>query len=210
MIRDQGQANEEADGTGPAVTRHNQEPPSMKPTSSFRKFMDKIRRDCKSERFDRALTELNRLLCRWPDNPALLIMRAELIQLQDAHAASPSLDDARADLERAAELDERCPNAQIELGHFLFAVKDNPKAALRCFKKATVMCRHLLKETLLGQADVLVELGRDADARACLVEAKCIHSHNGRPSTDPDEESIRDRLNSLTRRPQVGTESNSV
>ena len=52
-----------------------------------------------------ALALVDRLLVDWPDNTVLLVKRAQLIQLQESEDG-PSLEEARAMLERAADLDD--------------------------------------------------------------------------------------------------------
>src|SRR5205823_367583 len=104
--------------------------------------------------YDRALTEVTRLREQWPDNPQLLIMWANLVQLQNEEAgptpdeaeaafreASPTLDEAQAALRRAIELDEESPAAWMECGHFLDAVADDAPAASKCFAQAIVLCK---------------------------------------------------------------------
>jgi tetratricopeptide (TPR) repeat protein len=137
----------------------------------------KARRLWREERCDLALNEVERLLKDWPYNPQLLIMRADLIQLQDEVDGEPTSSDAKSDLEMAASLDEDCPTALIELGYFVFAVEDDAKTASKHFQKAIRLCRSLLKDALTGQAKALVELGRDAEALGCLAEA---FSQNGK------------------------------
>src|ERR1700736_5456006 len=89
----------------------------MKPVTALKRGLAKVRRDWQAGHYDRALAEVNRLLIEWPDNPHLLVMWADLIQLQEADDG-PTLEEAKAAYRRAADLDSDSPAALIELGHF--------------------------------------------------------------------------------------------
>jgi tetratricopeptide (TPR) repeat protein len=167
----------------------------MKPSKSLKRGLTEVRREWRAGRYDRALDMVGRLLENWPDNPHLLLLRAELIQLQEENG--PSLDEAKATLQRAVALDEQSPAALIELGHFLLAVEADAQAASKCFDKAIALCRRLLKEALLGQAETLAELERQPDALACLAEAYWLQSHNGKSTMGPNQKEILERLEAL-------------
>jgi len=154
----------------------------MKPITAWKRGMARIRRKSGSKRYALALTETDRLLTEWPDNPQLLTMRGNLIQLQDDDA-TPTLEDARLSLERAVDLDEESPAAHIELAHYLFALEDDNKAAARCFDKAVSLAKRLLKEALRGKAAVLADMERRPEALACLTEAYWVQTHNGKSSS---------------------------
>ena len=147
-------------------------------------------------KYQQALNEVNDLVRNWADNPRLLVMRACLIQLQD-NESGPSLEDAKADLQRAILLDDQSPSPLVELAHFQLAVEDNPRVACKTFERVANLTRVLLKEALLGQADALSELDRRQEALARLVEAFSIHSHKGNSHPQPDEEEILERLDAL-------------
>jgi tetratricopeptide (TPR) repeat protein len=108
----------------------------------------------------------------WPGNPGLLILWARLVQLLEK--PGPSLDDARKALEDSMSFDTASPAAAIELGHFLDAVDDDPRAASTVFADAVASARRLLIEGLLGRASVLLQLDKREDAFRCLVEAKSL------------------------------------
>lgn len=169
-----------------------------KATDSLIRGLNKVQRERKAGRYPEALKAVDRLLEEWPDNPPLLIQRAELIQLQD-NASAPGLDEARAALQRAVALDDQSPAAQIELGHFLSAVDDDPESAAACFDRAIRLCKHYLKESLLAQAGALSELGRRSEAAACLAEAHWLEPRSGRSSTGAVGDEILERLEGLHR-----------
>ena len=118
--------------------------------------------------YDSALAEVETLLKMWPGNAHLHVMWANLVQLQEN--PTHSLDEARQALQTAIELDKTSPAAGIELGHFLDAVDDDPRAAARVFADAATLARAQLIEGLLGQARALVQLGKKQDSRRCLLE----------------------------------------
>jgi tetratricopeptide (TPR) repeat protein len=168
----------------------------MKTTAALKRGLAKVWRDWESQRFDRALAEIERLLESQPDNPRLLVMRANLIPLQDeVVAGGPTLEDARKDLKTAIKLDDRSPNPLIELGYFLYTFDDDAKAASKYFQKAIELCRELLKNALIGQAKALSELEHDAEAMGCLAEAYWLSEHNGKLNA----EEIIEQLRSLQR-----------
>jgi len=169
----------------------------MKSTTSFKRGLANVRRHWRARRYPHALTEVTRLLEQWPDNPQLLILWANLVQLQDEQTG-PTLDEAKAALQRAVELDEESPAAWIERGYFLDAVADDAPAASKCFEKAIGLCRRFLREALLSQARVLSELERPAEALACIAEAYWLHSHNGQPPSSSIGADILERLKDLS------------
>ncbi len=129
----------------------------MKPTAAFTSGLERIDALWKPGHFGKALALVDRLLTEWPDNPVLLVKRGQLIQLQESEGG-PGLEEARAMLERAANLDEESPLPLIERGFFLFAVEDDAAAAAACFEKAEALGVRLLKECRKGKRAALAEL----------------------------------------------------
>lgn len=163
---------------------------------NMKRGLAQVRRQWRTGRYDRALAQVDRLLKDWPDNPHLLILRGNLIQLQEDDAG-PTLKDAKRALQRAVDLDEESPSALIELGHFLNASEDDAKAAAKCFAKAIRLCKRLLKEALLAQAKVLSELDRRPEALACLTEVYWLQSQNGKSARGPGNEELLEQLAAL-------------
>ena len=60
----------------------------MKPLANFKRGVAKVRRSWQAGEYARALAEVSQLLKEWPDNPQLLIMWADLIQLQDIESVA--------------------------------------------------------------------------------------------------------------------------
>jgi tetratricopeptide (TPR) repeat protein len=168
----------------------------IKSSTSMKRGLAYVKREWRARRYDRALAGVDRLLKDWPDNPYLLTMRGNLIQLQEKDTG-PTLDDAKRALRRAVDLDGESPQALIELGHFLNATEDDVQAASDCFAKAIRLSERLLREALLGQAKVLVELGRRSEALACLTEAYWLQSRNGKAGGPGDQE-IFEQLEALS------------
>ncbi len=174
----------------------------MKLASSRKRGLAQVRQACRKGKYGSALQEVDRLLKEWPDNPSLLVKRAELIQLLSGDsllqlhtiAFRSTLDDAKEALLRAVELDEESPVPLLELAHFLFAAEDDAKAASQYFAKAVNLCKRLLKEALLGQAEALADLERTPEALACLMEAYWLQAQNGKLASD---EEILQRLENL-------------
>ena len=80
-------------------------------------------------------------------------MRSDLTQLQDDEDGSPTLTDAKADLETAVAMDEDSPVALIELGYFVYAIEDDVRTALKHFQKAIPICRSHLKTRIIGPGE---------------------------------------------------------
>lgn len=146
----------------------------MKRTASFKRAMIAIRRMMTEGKYAKALSAVDELLLEWEDQPALLVLRGELIQLQEE--GGPSLEDAAATLKRATTLDERNGDTWLEFGHFQFAVDDDAKAAEKSFQRAVAASSETLISALLGRAGALEEIGRKREAFDCLSIAKYLHS----------------------------------
>ena len=149
------------------------------------------------KRYDKALVEVDRLVKENVGNSQLLVMRSQLIRLQDDENDTPSLEDAKADLIRAAELDDQSPVPLIEMGYFLYAIDDDAKAASAQFKKSITLCKELLREALVGQAGALEELGKYSEAKDCLMQAYFLTSNNGKSSIFPNANAIVERLRDI-------------
>jgi predicted Zn-dependent protease len=169
----------------------------MKSTASFKRGVAQAKRAWRAARYDQALAAVNRLLKDWPDNPRLLTMWGNLVQLQSEESGA-TLDEAQAALRRAVELDDESPAAWKELGHFLSAVEDDARGASRCFNKTISLCRIMLAEALLANAQALSELGRRDDALAYIAEAYLLQSQNDK-TNGADAAKILDRLKELAK-----------
>lgn len=141
----------------------------MTSTRSFKQKLSKVYQCWQAEQYDDALGHLEALLEVWPGNPQLHVLWATLVQLQDN--PSNGLDEVKARLQSAIELDRNSPSAAIELGYFLDAVEDNPQAAAKSFSDGISMARRLLVDGLLGKARSLLQLGKRDEAFKCLMES---------------------------------------
>jgi tetratricopeptide (TPR) repeat protein len=160
----------------------------MKTTASYKRAVAAIRSFRQRHKYAEALASLEALLNQWPDQPVLLLLRAELIQLQDEQG--PRLDDAAIALKRAVALDDGNADAWLELGHFQFAIKDDARAAEKSFVQAIGASSATLIAALVGRAAALEELGRNSEAFDCLSAARYLQSaaatKNGAPVGEAD------------------------
>jgi hypothetical protein len=134
--------------------------------------MNAIQKLMADHKYAQALVEVDKLLEQWEDQPALLVLRGELIQLQEE--GGPHLEDAADALKRATILHDKNGDAWLELGHYQLAVEDNAKAADRSFAKAVDTSRETLIAALLGRAAALDELNRKSEAFDCLSAARSL------------------------------------
>jgi hypothetical protein len=125
-------------------------------------------------KYAQALVDVDKLLEEWEDQPALLVLRSQLIQLQEEDG--PPLEVASGALKRATTLHGTDGNAWLELAHFQFAVDDNAKVAEKSFAKAVGASRETLIAALLGRAAALEELNRKREAFDCLSAARSLQN----------------------------------
>jgi tetratricopeptide (TPR) repeat protein len=157
----------------------------MKSIRGYRQKLSSIRRSMGRAEYVAALGEVDSLLEDWPGAASLHVLRSELIQLQDSNEAPP-LEEAKAALKHAAELENPGQSALVEQGYFQFAVEDDAKGALQSFKAAVEVYRDLLIEALVGQAAVLEELRRREEAFDCLSHARLLQTTlNGHAGSSP-------------------------
>jgi tetratricopeptide (TPR) repeat protein len=157
----------------------------MKSTAEFKRRLEKIRRLCDKKQHARAFEETTQLLKHTPDNPQILILWANLLQLQEEEKG-PGLEEAKGALQRAVDLDDQSPSAWIELGYYLYALEDDNKAALKCFDEAVALARRLLKEALVGKVKALEDLGRAEEGWQYVEEVVWLQSQNGKaPDSSP-------------------------
>jgi tetratricopeptide (TPR) repeat protein len=168
----------------------------MKPVRPFKRGVARVRHLWLAKKYEDALAEVSRLLKDWPDNPHLLVMWADLVQLQDTEEG-PTLEDAKAAYQRATELDPQAPEALMELGHYYFAIEDDAESAGKCYAKAITLCKQFLKEALLAQAKALAERERESDALACLAEAYWLQAQNGKTSGGGSRKEILEEMKDL-------------
>lgn len=140
----------------------------MSRVQTFKRSLASVMRLWGREDYDKAFSEVEEMLKIWPGNSHLHILRSNLAQLQEDHALS--LDDTRQSLLDARELDPSSPAAPFELAHFLDAVDDDPKAAVKAYGDSIAQARKLLIEGLIGQAKALLQLDRTRDLDQCLLE----------------------------------------
>jgi hypothetical protein len=190
----EGAADEKVDRTGGAPAQQGTETQVMKPTSSLTRGLAHVRREWRAGRFAEALHEVSRLLDAWPDNPHLLVLWSDLVQLQDEEPI-PSFGEVRLTLERAAALDEESPETWFELASFVDNVQDDPTTAAKYYEKAIDVSKRFLVEALLGQAKALTQLDRKDEALAYVAQASGLQ--NAQPKSWPNPR-VLELLKSLT------------
>lgn len=141
----------------------------MSKTRSIKQGVAKVFKLWRDEDYDAALLEVEQLMEVSPGNAQLQLLWASLVQLQEN--PKNDLDEVRKALQDAVDLDKNSPVCAIELGHFLDAVDDNPRAASKVFAEGAAVARRLLIEALLGQANAQLQSGKRESALKCLSEA---------------------------------------
>ena len=140
----------------------------MNSIRAFKQKLATVSRLWEANDYDAALAEVDQMLEKWPGNAHLHVLWSGLVQLQDD--PKHSLDDAKEALHQAIGLDKNSPVGAIELGHFLDAIEDDPRAAVKAYSDGVAMARHLLIEGLMGQAKALLQLEKKDEARQCMWE----------------------------------------
>jgi len=163
---------------------------------SFKKGLSKALHHWEKKQYDVALSDVEELLKSWPGNAQLHILWANLVQLQED--PTYSLAEVKKALQRTADLDPNSPAGNIELGHYLDAVEDNPQAASKVFSEGIRSARQLLIDGLLGQARAFVQLDKRQEAFECLMESLYLaniaySSEDGKSTTSAPDILLRDR-----------------
>jgi tetratricopeptide (TPR) repeat protein len=146
----------------------------MNGISGYEGKLEEVQSLMSRAKFAEALQRLDELLQQWPDQPALLVLHGELIQLQNETGLE--LEEAAAAFKRATKLDPRNADAWLELGQFQYAVKDNAKTAEKTFAQAIAVASETLVAALIGRAGALEELGRKREAFDCLHAARSLQN----------------------------------
>ena len=168
----------------------------MKSMTTYKRGVTAIRSLMASRKYARALLEVDALLGQWEDQPALLVLKGELIQFQDEFG--PPLEQAADALKRAAAFDDRNGDVWLELGHFQFAVEDDAKSAEKSFARGVAASSETLVAALLGRAAALEELGRKLEAFDCLSVARYLQNAAGtKNGSAKDKASLFKRWESL-------------
>lgn len=157
----------------------------MSTVRAFKQGLAAVSRHWEGEDYDAALAKVEDMRKTWPGNSHLLILWANLVQLQE-HPKS-GLEEAKQALVQAIELDKSSPAGHLELGQFLDNVDDNPQAAVKAYAEAVAQARQLLIEGLIGQARALLQLDKKDAAFRCLGEILAVQRYEG-PLTEQLEE----------------------
>jgi tetratricopeptide (TPR) repeat protein len=169
----------------------------MKSTDSPQRDLEKIRRLCDRENYRRAFSAVNKLRQQWPDNPEVLVLWANLLQLQEEDTG-PSLEEAKKALQKAVSLDEQNPMPWNELGQYMFVIEDDAVRACHCFTKAIALSRRYLKDALINQAKALMETDHKAESMACLIDAYNVNGHDSLDSIPKNGADILEQMRELS------------
>jgi hypothetical protein len=137
--------------------------------SSFRDALEQVDTLRQQRRISEALQCVERLLREEGSSSELLVRRAVLQQLDaEVHALDQIEEDLRlAQLQSPGHLE-----AQLELGHFLYAVRDQPGEALPHFHSARSRACASLKEAFIGEIKCHADLRAWASVTRVLDEAE--------------------------------------
>ncbi len=136
---------------------------------SFRRALDNIDALRRDKKFGEALRAVNELMPSAPYAGELLVRLGMLLQVVD--------DDSTLEkVETALRAAETCApgnlDASIELGHFLYAVRDQPREALVHFEAAHEKATTSLKDALIGKIKCHADLHDWNAVESALDEAK--------------------------------------
>lgn len=136
---------------------------------SFRAALDNLDALRRNGDHDEALRLANELLTQMPLSGELLVRVGLLLQLVRDEG---SLDEIEEKLGSAVVCAPSNVDASIELGHFLYAVRDKSNEALPYFESAREKAETLLKEALIGAIKCYAELGNWAAVDAAFDDAE--------------------------------------
>ena len=110
--------------------------------------------------------------------------RAMIIQLlnREGDQELPSLTLAMQSLEEAQAIAPDTVEPLLELGHFAYAVNDDPAAGKAYFHAAQEMAEASLKESLVGQIKCHLDMGNEDQANSLLERARVLF---------PDDDEVR-------------------
>lgn len=115
---------------------------------AFRDQLDRVDQLARTEEVEEALGLLQQLSLEEPTSSELLLRRAMLEQLSKQ---DHSLEEIERCLEEACQRSPGLLNARLELGHFLYAVRDRPAEAREHFTHARRDALAFLKEAMMGE-----------------------------------------------------------
>lgn len=121
--------------------------------------LDRVRALHAAGAYEEALALTGVLLERFPGCAALWVRRGKLMQLSDEEPVGDApLDEIATCFQRAQVLAPGDAEADIELGHFRYAVEDDTLAGRALFVAAEEKALIWLREAIAGQLRCAVEL----------------------------------------------------
>ena len=85
------------------------------------------------------LQEIDRALAVHPESVDLWVLRGDFIQLCDDGLDAPPLEEALRSYKTAADLAPTRPEPQLEIGHYMDSVADDPAGAIPFFERAVAL-----------------------------------------------------------------------
>ncbi len=134
---------------------------------SFRQALERVDALRRERQIREALRSVEALLREASSSSELLVRRALLQQVDEDEVHS--LDEIEQELRAARSFSPGLGEAQLELGHFLYAVRDRAGEAAPIFEEARRQAALTLKEALLGELKCRAEL-REWDAFVRVLE----------------------------------------
>jgi len=122
--------------------------------------------------FDAAARAAIALLDEQPSFAPALVSVAIDMMLGSGEGENFTIENTEKALERARELSLMAQDACFEYAHFLYSANDDAEAALEVTRAEITRLRERLQEILKLQADCLLELGREPEAKQALSRAR--------------------------------------
>ncbi len=138
---------------------------------AFREGLERADELARTEHIEEALAEIERLSKEEPNSSELLVRSAMLRQLSKREH---SLEQVEGSLREASLRSPGLLNAQLELGHCLYAVRDRPGEALEYFAQTRRDALALLKEAMIGEIRCYADLNVRESQWETLAEAESI------------------------------------
>jgi tetratricopeptide (TPR) repeat protein len=120
----------------------------MMEPKAFRSELERVDQLSRAGQVEAALGLVCQLSLKEPASSELLLRRAMLEQLS---RQEHSLEEIERCLREACLRSPGLINARLELGHFLYAIRNQPLEALDCFAQARTDIWALLREAMIGE-----------------------------------------------------------
>lgn len=143
------------------------------------KFKREIKDSVKRKKYTEALHLVMRVLRKFPYFTPFLILKADLMQLQEDRSKTFSkltnkeyFDEIKKSLEFVVELDENSIEALVELGYYFFVHKNDNKTAKHFFSKAIEKSRKQYINAHIGLIKVFIDCSDYENAKLFIKKIK--------------------------------------